>query len=107
MSTVLRLARSTQVRRPAVVHVTQCQGVAIGKTECRWWVLRCECAWKSGAGIFLSPTGSPAVRSKGEDRDERDSRSRTSGARRRVAEGKRPSYGYYPRCAAARKAAEA
>jgi hypothetical protein len=45
-----------------VAHEDQCQRVAFGKTECRREVLRCGCAWKSGAGIFLRPTGMPVVR---------------------------------------------
>jgi hypothetical protein len=43
----------------------------LAKSECRWWVLRCECARESGAGIFQLRDGSPVIGLNGDDPAER------------------------------------
>jgi hypothetical protein len=58
-----------------------------GEAECRWAMLRCECARRSGARIIPLRQGIPAIRSKGADLDERCSCSRALG---RGPRGSRP-----------------
>ena len=67
-----KVSNRTPLRMAGIGNV-----LPLAKAECRPGVLPFGCAWKLGAGKLPWAGGRPAVRSKGEDHDERDFRSRT------------------------------